>query len=108
MDVGGDDCEEEEEAVEDDILVEACQEHDGEGWEDDVEHADYETFEHLGLVELPTWTVDGSVAWQGSLSGLMVFNDLCSSRRVSRCVSSGVSGWSALEALLESSTSRIT
>ena len=46
MDMGRNNCQEEEDAVEDNILVEACQEENGGRWEDDVEDADDQAFEH--------------------------------------------------------------
>ena len=46
MNMGRDYCQEEEDAVEDNILIEACQEQNGGGWEDDVKDADEQAFEH--------------------------------------------------------------
>ena len=49
VDVRWDDGQEEEDAVEDDVFVETGEQEDGEGWEEDVEEADYQTFDHGGL-----------------------------------------------------------
>lgn len=38
MDVGGDDAGDEEEAVDEGVGVGACEEEDGEGWEEDVDY----------------------------------------------------------------------
>ncbi len=46
MDVRWNDCQKEEDAVEDDILVQAGEHHDGEGWEEDIENTDDQAFEH--------------------------------------------------------------
>ena len=48
MDVRGDDGEEEEEAVDDDVFVQAREEHDRDGREEDVEDANNHAFEHGG------------------------------------------------------------
>ena len=58
MYVRGDDCEEEEKAVEDDIGVEACEEHDCDGREDYVEDGYYGAFDNHG--DILSWCRLGS------------------------------------------------